>query len=417
MDARRWGFFQTRPIAATSSRLAPTTSRIRITGIALIVFASIAAAAPADAQARRARIVSTSGIPHHDVGDLTKSDQWRAGMPRGFPDHPTWRTSIDRVLSRLAAEDADAYLHTGDMVSGRWGVDPDRVGVFGPTRTYEQRRRAMRRAADLYYRQNLSSWTRNGISASRVHFAMGDHEYGEIGANGQITTEQYRMRADYRRSWNDRFIRGRGYRRLGEGQQRHGSYAKMLPGRVGLVTLDPVVAYDGRFHVRIGGPQVRWLRSTLAALRDDGARWLIVQVEPPMIGPNHRSHSSGLLLENGRFLWGLAANHGVDLVLASEFHAVTAHSAGGRTPLQVVHGDQLYRAEANYLVIDVYDDRLELALRTMRGTRDQLYQFWAPAWARAPGVLRMPTSSQTVGRATLHADGRLTGRSGPLTEG
>ena len=395
----------------------------RNTVVALVVLATIATAlapaGPADAQTaaiRRARIVSTSGIPHADVGDLTRSAQWRPGMPRGFADHPTWRPSLDRVLSRLAAEEADAYLHTGDMVSGRWGVDRTGAGVFGPTATYVQRRRAMRRAGDLYYRQNLSWWTGNGIPASRVHFAMGDHEYGEIKADGGITAEQYRMRADYRWAWHDRFVIGRGYRRLREGQQQHTSYAKMLPGRVGLVTLDPVMAYNGRFHMRVGADQLRWLRSTLGALRADGARWLIVQVETPMIGPNRRSHSSGLLLENGEYLWDLAKNQGVDLVLAAEFHNVTTRSTRGRAPVQVVHGDQLYRGEASYLVIDVFDDRLQLAVRTMRGTVDRWKEFWAPAW-RAPGVLRMPSYAQTVGRATLHADGRLTNRSGPLTEG
>lgn len=89
--------------------------------------------------------VSTSGIPHADVGDYRQSPHWRPGMPTGIS--VAWRRAIHTVIRRIAAEEPDAVFHTGDMVEGRWGIDREGAGVFGPVRTRAQRRRAISRAA------------------------------------------------------------------------------------------------------------------------------------------------------------------------------------------------------------------------------------------------------------------------------
>jgi hypothetical protein len=385
--------------------------------VAMFVILSVTLApSRVSAQVRVARYVSTSGIPHHDVGNYTKSAFWQRGDPRGMPDHSTWRASIDHVLGRIKAEAPNRVFFTGDMVSGRWGVDVDRTGIFGPVGTLTQRKAAVRRAGDLYYRQNKSWWAANGISPNNVHFAIGDHEYGDVD-RGAVRPHQLDLVADHRAIWHRHFVSGRGYRRLTEGQQQQAAYATAFGG-VGLVSLDPILKQDGDLIPRIGEPQMRWLEETLRNLRNEGRELVIVQVEIPARGPNRSEHSSDLILQNGQAVWDLLVEYGVDLLLSAEFHTVTTHSNGGRTPVQIVHGDQMYRAQANYLVIDRFaDGHLELTLKAMGGTRAQLGAFWAPASQRAPGVLRMNGPVRVIGRATVTPRGDLVGRSGFLREG
>jgi hypothetical protein len=79
----------------------------------LVILVTALVPGQAGAQTRVARYVSTSGIPHHDVGNCTKSEFWERGDPRGLPDHPTWRPSIDDVLDRIKAEGPNKVFFTG----------------------------------------------------------------------------------------------------------------------------------------------------------------------------------------------------------------------------------------------------------------------------------------------------------------
>lgn len=371
--------------------------------------------------ARVARIVSTSGIPHHDVGNYTKSRFWKKGKPKGIPDSQTWRSSIDYVLSTLAAEGAGDYLHTGDMVSGRWGLDKDRpkAGIFGPTDTLSQKTQAVYEAGDLYYRHNKSWWLRNGIDQGRVHFAMGDHEYGNTEPDGKPRPNQLAFIGKHREVWRKHFVDGRGYEyRLDEGQQRFAAYATVLDGGIGLITLDPIVKKDGLLLARIGGPQERWLEEILALFADrNDVHWIIVQVEIPPVGPNRAFHTGMQTLQNGDRIWELAEQYDVALVLAAEWHELTMRSNGGQTPVQIVHGSQMYQARVNYLVIDFFDDRsIEITARAMTGTRDTSRQMWAPHNLRAPLELTMLKPPTAAGALTIDSDMRVGNTSGLLIE-
>ena len=396
---------------------------MRVRSVIVVVLALLLGAEvqpPARAAQRVARVVSTSGIPHHDVGNYTRSSFWRRGDPRGIPDSRTWRGTIDHVLGSLAAERADAYLHTGDMVSGRWGVDRDRpkAGIFGPTGTLAQRRAAVERAGNLYYRQNKSWWARNGIPAGSVHFGMGDHEYGNTNADGRPRSHQLAFVPRFRDVWRRHFVDGRGYRyRLDSGQQRHGSYATVLPGGVGLVTLDPILVDGGLMRARIGSAQERWLRDVLADMEVRGIDFVVVQVEIPPRGPNRAFHSGRQTLDNGAALWDLLDARDVDLVLSAEWHDVTMRSDGGSTPVQVVHGSQLYQARANYLVIDFFDDgSIEVVAKAMTGTRDTSTKLWAPDLLRAPNEVRVRARPAVVGRLGIAPDGAVIRDTGRLAE-
>lgn len=359
--------------------------------------------------------VSTSGIPHADVGDYRQAPHWRPGMPTGIS--PQWRRAIHTVIRRIAAEEPDAVFHTGDMVEGRWGVDRTGAGVFGPVTTRAQRRRAINRAGDLYYAQMKQRWAAHGLYP---HFGLGDHEVGDIGSAGSVVpaTRRYRALPTFRRTWARHFTDdGTKYRlHPTAGQHQATAYAARL-GDVGLVTLDPIDRTPTGTRVRITRRQLRWLRDAVADLRARGARWVIVQCEIPALGPNRKFRSSGLTLDGGRRLWRALDELDVDLLLSGEFHDMTARSNDGRTPVQVVHGGLLQQAAANYVVITTFRDRVELQLKRMTGRVAATTEIWAPSLHRAPQPVTISPKAKRVGRLTIHADGSLSNRSGYLREG
>lgn len=137
--------------------------------VCLLTIGSARSAVAAEKKDRPTGVyVSTSGIPHADVGDYRQSPQWRPGMPTGISS--AWRRAIHRVIGRIAAEEPDAVFHGGDMVEGRWGVDRRGTGVFGRVNTFTQRQDAIRRAGDLYYSQMKARWAAHGLYP---HFGVG----------------------------------------------------------------------------------------------------------------------------------------------------------------------------------------------------------------------------------------------------
>jgi hypothetical protein len=149
--------------------------------------------------------------------------------------------------------------------------------------------------------------------------------------------------------------------------------------------------------------------------RANGVRWFLVQSEIPAIGPNRKSGTSGLLLENGDQVWRRFAKMGVDLFLAAEFHSDTTHTRGGLTPVQVVHGGRHLRA--SWLVIDEYQDELQLTLMASRGSQVGDGTIWSTFCnARLPRH-PIPGRQKITGTMTIHADGTTSDRTGRLQEG
>jgi hypothetical protein len=378
-----------------------------VTGLGLLATSEAAAAAP------DLTIVSTSGIPHHDVANYTKSRSWRKGMPEGIND--SWRDAFDITIGQIASEKPDAVLHTGDMVSGRWGRDREKTGIFGPTTTIAQRKRAVARAANMYYRQNKSWWAKHDL---HPYFGVGDHEMGDIEPSGVMVDRRFKTQAFS--AWRDAWARaftdnGSRYDSHPRGQHRKTAYATMI-GDVGFVSLDPFAKLVSGIHVRIGNRQMRWLDTALDDLRDQGARFLIVQCEVPAVTPVRQSHSSRLTLGNGDDLWQLLAEHDVDLLLTAEFHELNTLSNDGATPVQIVHGGQMYRGNVSYVVIHTFDDRMELQLKRMYGRQTGTGKLWAPSLVRATDGLRMYRGARVVGTMTIHKDGSVSDRTGEMRE-
>jgi hypothetical protein len=364
------------------------------------------------------RYVSTSGVPHADVGALRGAPGWTPGARPGITT--SWRRAFDVVIGQIGAERPDAVFHTGDMVEGRWDIDVTGTEMFGPVDTAARRRAAVRLAGHRYYAQMRRRWQQHGLT---VYAALGDHEVGDMSGAGVVGPHRFKARAldTWKRTWARHFAAdprsgGRRFRIRPVGTQfERTAYAARF-GDVGLVTLDPFLRRGDGVHVRIGVAQLRWLDRALARLRRAGARHLIVQCEIPAVGPNRRFASSGLLLGNGDRLWRMLRSHDVALVLAGEYHAPTTHSARGRAPVQVVHGGKMSSARVSYLVITTFRDRIRLRLMAMEG-HVGTGALWSSWRARVPARIEIADEAVVVGTLTIHADGRLSDRTGYLREG
>ena len=366
----------------------------RLSVITLASAAFLLAAAEGSGQVLRQRIVSTSGVPHGDIANLRRSPYWRSGMPVGLND--AWRQFLDSEIAAITT-DADVILHQGDQVEGRWGKDCDGRGVFGPVGTWTEQIRALTLAGNIYYSKLKGIW-----GDRDVLFAMGDHEIGDLGGSGiePPGTFKYQAHRYWNRVWHRQF-----------GPSRYASRR----GRVGIITLDPIMKTPMGIVARISDSDLDWTRDKIAHWRSNGVTWILVQTEIPAIGPNRGSGTSGLLLRNGDTVWRRFASMGVDLFLAAEFHADTTYTRGGMTPVQVVHGGRHLRA--SWLVIDEYEDQLQLTLMASRGTQVGEETIWSPSCrARLPRH-PVPGNPQIIGTMTIHADGTTSNRTGRLLEG
>jgi hypothetical protein len=351
-------------------------------------------AGDASAQVFRQRIVSTSGVPHGDIADYRRSPYWREGMPIGMNE--AWRHFLRAEIADIT-NGADVVLHQGDQVEGRWGQDCDGRGIFGPVGTSGDQARALTLAGNIYYSALKRRWRGHDVL-----FGMGDHEIGDIGASGIVLPGTFTYQAH--RYWTDVWRHHYGSRRYGARR-----------GDVGIITLNPIMKTSSGIIARIRRSDLDWTRDKIAQWRSDGVQWFLVQSEIPAIGPNRRSGTSGLLLRNGDNVWRRFAKMGVDVFLAAEFHADTTHTHGGKTPVQIVHGGRHLRA--SWLVIDEYDDHLELTLMASHGSQVGDATIWSPSCNGRLTRHPVPGTPKIIGKMTVNSDGRTSHRTGRLREG
>jgi hypothetical protein len=351
-------------------------------------------AGDASAQVFRQRIVSTSGVPHGDVADYRRSPYWREGMPIGMNE--AWRHFLHTEVADITSG-ADVVLHQGDQVEGRWGRDCDGRGVFGPVGTWNDQVRALALAGNIYYSAMKRLWRGHDVL-----FGMGDHEIGDIGPSGIVLPDTFTYQAH--RYWQDVWRRHYGPSR----------YASRR-GDVGIITLNPIMRTSNGIIARIRRSDLVWTRDKIAHWRSNGVQWFLVQSEIPAIGPNRKSGTSGLLLRNGDEVWRRFAKMGVDLFLAAEFHNDTTHTRGGKTPVQVVHGGRHLRA--SWLVVDEYDDHLQLTLMASHGSHEGDATIWSTSCNGRLDRHPVPGTPKAIGTMTIHADGTTSDRTGRLQEG
>ncbi|HEX6255086.1 MAG TPA: hypothetical protein VFZ70_04685 [Euzebyales bacterium] len=186
-------------------------------------------------------------------------------------------------------------------------------------------------------------------------------------------------------------------------------------GNVGIITLDPFVKWKSGIYPSITAGDQLWITDRVQTWRANDVDWIFVQSEIPAVGPNRRRDTSALLLRNGTRMWSLLSRLGVDLLLASEFHADTTWSRGGSTPVQIVHGGRHMRA--SWLEIDVFgSDHLELTLWESVGQEAGDGRVWAMTHHRMNNG-PIAGTPRVTGTATVTSDRRVRDRTGFLREG
>jgi len=387
--------------------------------------AAVSGASPNPAPTRY-RFLSAPDFMNADVADLRDFAGWRRMLQRRDVKPPnSWNRSYARLVSlimdRFRAEHPDDVLVAGDLVNGHWGRDARRTGIFGPVATFEEQKRAVDRAARVYFRSYRRLFTVRGLD---LRPAVGDHEYGD-NPWGATTPHGALKRATMntiRNRFNRIFLRPYGYPSRPSGPARRTAYATLLDPEVLLVTLDEFKRVRGDVIGRVDRLQLAWLDRVLTGANRRDTDWVIVQGHLPIV-PHIRAVASSAICYRGgtsSALWRKLVKHRVDLYLNGEVHSNTAHHVDGVT--QISHGGLLGTAQprdagnTSYLVGDITGGRLALRLMRFRTAyADPSARLWQTVRAGAPVVRkRVRGVPALLGSMTLTKDQELLDRSGWL---
>jgi hypothetical protein len=290
---------------------------------------------------------------------------------------PGWEPALDFVLTSVKAEDPDFLLVAGDLLMGRWHTAAD---------------------IEKYAAQYYPAWIRR-LQHYELPFyaAIGDHELGdnpwpdEKAALVPLFKEQFRH-----------------YLKMPENGPSHMRGTAFWWRHKGtlFVAVDVFEKAQGRqggITAQVTGPQLAWLERVLSENSD--ADHKVVMGHTPVLGPVRAWSSSRLMLKDGRdsAFWKTIRQHGVDLYLCGEVHAMTCIERDG--VMQIAHGGLIgYNTRTNYLVARVLPDRLELELKEidMVPSGDKL---WQPGTNRP---LENVTISDAVRREGFVPVGRVT---------
>lgn len=379
-----------------------------ILGLVLIaaVVSALLVAPPASSAEGSDTFISTSGLPHFDIADVKGRSGWDPG--EGNSTSPSWEAAIDNVFAAMAAEaDVDATIMTGDLVSGFWGRDVDRTGIFGPVGTTEQKKKAVVRAANTYYSELKRDWAAHpGLGP--VYPAVGDHELGGMPHDGKIDagTHAYKMYPTAKQAWKDNFGHWL-------------TYARELPGEqhVKLATLNPTERTRSGTYARIATKHLEWLDTVFSGY--DG--WKIIQVEIPPSPVENASHSSTTVLRNGEALWRKARRLGVHVVFSAEVHELNARKQPGTKgqpgPVLITNGGGMYGSgEGHYVLTTVSGESLTITGlgKTVACHKEGTARLWQTTDRRPLRQLYCDTAAEQVGELVLTDDRRVTNGQGAL---
>jgi 3',5'-cyclic AMP phosphodiesterase CpdA len=389
---------------------------------AVVLAASSTALTPASTAVESAQepfytLLSHPDFLNADIGDLSAgAPGWREGDPNST--NSSYTASLDLVLDEFRAQDPDSVVVAGDLVGGHWGRDPDGTGYFGPVGTDEEKRAALRSAADLYYTQWLERFTSRDLE---VHVAVGDHDIGDNPWAGSEEADFKRSAVgDFKEAWAQVFTRPpeRAYTsRPPTGPHTDTAYATMLSDEILLVTVDTFSVTSTNVAKGVFGAQLRWLDGVLAQANADGVDWIVVQGHLPALWPVRARYSSKLRITGGADspFWRTLAKHKVDLYLTGEVHDTTAVRRDGVT--QISHGGMFYQGQSSFLLADFFADRLQLAVHDFSAEApDHTKKLWSLSrWGqRPPETMTYHPGTKVVGTMELTKDNRLVSRTGRL---
>ncbi|MGH3315425.1 MAG: metallophosphoesterase family protein [Nocardioidaceae bacterium] len=356
--------------------------------------------------------VSMPDFLNSDIGDtrLRAGLGWDAGDPVSTND--VYERAIDVILDEVEAEQPDSVFVAGDLVEGRWGLDVDGTGTFGPVGTLAQKRRAVLNAGNLYYGEWRRRFASRGLT---VYPAIGDHEIGDN--PWQPNHAKWKMFDTFKSAWARNFVTrwGKGHkyaeRPVGSAFEDT-AYATYLTPDVLLVTVDVFRRTAAGVVPSVTDAQLRWLKNVLVGTT---AQTVIVQGHTPVLGPVRRFASSALMHFNGRqsAFWRTLKAHDVDLYLSGEMHSVTAIDDG---VVQVTHGGLAALGNENYLLGNVYaDGRIELTAKRLESTgRDVSSRLWQTSAHRPPVGVTYQRGTTTTGTMVIDPAGTVVEQAGNL---
>lgn len=276
---------------------------------------------------------NSGGSPDEGWTFVSIPDFLNADIPA---DNADWEPALDTVLDRIEQESPDFVLIAGDLVMGHWGNDPENISARG----------------EEIYGAWSERFERRGLTYYPV---VGDHEVGD----NPWPAEKARAVADYKRAFRNNLE----VPSSGPDDEDAVAYA-ITHKNVRLVALDVFEVEDDAVKVRVTGPQLEWATSALGAGQTD--EHLIVAGHVPILNGSRSRGSSRIRMSGGAGtpIWNAISSAGAALYLAGEMHDISAQEKDG--VMQVVHGSAPAQVpEFNYLVAQVYSNRIELTLKSM----------------------------------------------------
>ncbi len=254
-----------------------------------------------------------------------------------YPD-PLWDPALNFILGEIAREQPDFVLVPGDLVMGRWHISPEHISMM----------------AEKYY----GDWVKRIEAHDLVVYpTVGDHELGDDPWPAEKAALLPHFEDAFRRYFPLPNNGPSGLEGLVYSFDHRGCR---------FIALYPFeVDDDGEVRVRVTGDQLDWLKDTLATPAEIDCK--IVMAHTPVLPGAARRSSSGLENENGLVsaLWETMVANDVNLYLNGELHAFSATEMDGL--LQIVSGSQPSNVpEANYLVVRVFADSLEVELKSIK---------------------------------------------------
>jgi hypothetical protein len=304
------------------------------------------------------------------------------------------------TITDMKSYSPELLLIAGDLASGPW-VGEEWIQRFAPGGTQEQ---AMYEVCRIAYGNLKNRFEENGLT--NILVAVGDHEIGEDSEwvpGSEVSRLLPIYRDAFQKIWN----------RNTDGTFKYPFSVGSAPSRpIGTPWEDTSFAYRHKnvlfitidvFHqpdpnapadykqrttyAFMPDSHLQWLESVLKEVKKDSSiQHIIVQAHAPVLPPVRGQKSSMMYAD--RFeksgFWKLMQKYDVDLYIAGEVHAPSAHRIRGKMPLQVVHGAPFGR---NYLVVEVQEEKLNLELREIRsGTFTRIGQISLDKSARRPAI-------------------------------
>lgn len=269
-----------------------------------------------------------------------------------------WEDALGYILESMKHEGPAFAMVAGDLVMGHWGTDRAEIDQW----------------ADKYYPPWIQRFNDHGL---KVYAAIGDHEIGDNPWRGKKAAAVPFYKEAFRRHLK---------MPLNGPEHMLGTAFYWIHKNALVVAVDvfePGESKQGAIAAGVTSKQLEWFEEVLKTHRN-AVDHIIVMGHTPILRPVRTFSSSGMLTEKGREseFWRTMVRYGVDLYIAGEVHAVTCTQRDGIQ--QVAHGGLIGRTtKPNYMVVKVYEDRLELVIKEIdliNGTA----RLWQKNKARGP---------------------------------